>query len=372
MRNPTDQIAANGTRHGARNRKGRRLLFGIVGLAVAASVLAISSPALADHECDGDDDPCRVIYHGFSSRDRFDWTPHLYDEVGDDSWYSRQAPNTLRYDYTYATGGRLLDNYAVWTFGGAASPIRGVFRIFVRIPEGPSLSRPATASVLYDVYVRENGRYHHATSFVIDQKRQKGWVDVKRMLVLRSAERVIRSLFRTKRPGQTSDQVGYANSRMTVDAIKLDHFRFLPEDRSYAQMQCAARTPEGREIDLMKEIDHITPTNYGSFAVSATAGVLSLIPAVATNPIGAGALLGVTLADPIARLIFGQGLFEALAAEAATARALDIQSVINGSKFGGRWSRPDTLFSKNRYFEFDDPGPCELFGTWSRYLPRGA
>ena len=251
--------------------------FGTLGLAIVASVLAVSTPAMAEHQCEGKDDPCRAFYHGFSSRDKYDWTPRLYDEVGSDSWYSREASNTGHYDYTYATGGRILDNYAVWTFGSSASPIRGVYKIWVRIPEGASLSRPATASVLYDVYVRENNKDRHVASFVIDQRRQKRWVDSGRMLVLKSPQSVTVTVS-DKAAWPDRQQVGYAPSRMAVDAIKLDHIRFLAEDRSYARLQCAARTSEGKEIDLLKEVDHITPTNYGSFAVSASAGVVSRHP----------------------------------------------------------------------------------------------
>ena len=347
-------------------RISRPILASILTWTLITAVLLVdNTPARAEHECY--EPYCSTVFHGFTSRNKTDLTPNRYDEIGNYSWYSSTAANTSTYHYTYATGGRELDNHAVWDFAG---PIRGVYEVLVRVPEGDSLSRPPTASVLYDIYIQENGQDQHAASFMIDQRRQRGWVASNRVLVLRSPERIrVTASDRSSWPDHS--QAGLANSRLAVDAIRLRHIQFLDEDRTYAQMHCAARTAQGREIGLFADIDHIRPTKYGSLALSAGAGIAGLIPAIALNPIGIGVLLSVAIGDSLASLILGEGFWDSLATKAAIDRQFDVGSVIRGAKFGGTWDRPDRWLSK-RYFHFGEPGPCELARNWLQYLPRGA
>ena len=348
-------------------------LSAIALITAMLTVLFVASPVSAHHECDWYGTKCDVLGHGISSKSVTDWTPTRHDTVGPRSWYVALASNTGTYQYTYASGGRELDNYAQWDFNSA---MRGIYKIWVRIPEGgqtaSGLRRPATATVLYNVYIRENGENKNASSFLIDQRRQQGWVDSGEVLLLRSSDRVTITIS-DEAAWPDIAQAGSSNSRIAVDAIHLSHEGILLEDLKYARLECAARTPEGREIELAKEIDHITPAKYGSLALSV--GTTGLGTVISANPVGIGAIIGLSLADPIASLVYGEGIFDALAGVSKADRQLDIASLIYGASFGGTVRRADGdvwSIRWERYFTFSDPGPCEKYETWEQYLPAGA
>ena len=357
------------TRPNRRRRNFRRLAAGSVVLVVAASTLSASTPVMADHTCDSQLTKCTPVFHGFDSRDKADWTPDRFDEIGSTSWYVSEAPNTGTYHYTYASGGRVLDNYARWTLG-RGERLRGAYEIWVRIPEGDSLSRPPTATVYYEVFLREDGAERRVASFIIDQRRQRGWVNSKVMLVLRSPQQITVTMS-DKASWPDISQAGRSNSRVAVDALYLNHARILDEDRTYARLQCAARTSQGRDIDLQEYVDEVSLPETASAAVSVGATVAGLTP-VMLNPVGAGIVLGVSLADPLTRLIYGESFSGLLSAHFDNIEIADRNAVIRGASHGGRWPGGERLITGLKWFVFSNPGPCELFQSYERYLPQGA
>lgn len=352
-----------------------------------ALVLVLLSPAagMADHECVWDAGRCLTYTHGHNrgtyDRDINVWTPSRYDIAGSYNWYKGHAVNTRTYHFIYATGGRILDSYAIWeiTEGHDSSPPRGLYELWVRIPETDSgATVPATATAYYNVYFSEGGVDRLVTSFVIDQRRQQGWVSSGRVLLLKSPDSVKITLS-DEAAWPDVEQVGSAASVVAADAVHLQHEGFLKEDISYAQLQCAARLPDGKHEDV--NIDEVARQSsggwsvYGSSATSIGSTILGLIPAI-PNPVSAGISIGLALADPISRWIHGETIFGAADKLVDARRRLDVTAFLGAARFGGKWERSPERFliweRGRRYYNYSDPGPCELLSTWERYLPPGA
>lgn len=379
-------------------RNAASLLSAMTVLAFVA-ILMTPIPAAADHVC-VTEDPCRQEFHGFNEygsryyRDIIDWSPTIRDEVGRNSWFSAYARNTGRYDpdrepnymYTYANGGNdELDNHAYWDFTEAQQDDerpRGIFRLYMRIPESSTATVRATATVYYNVFIREDGADRLATSFVINQRNaggieingSKGWVDSGRDLILKSPERVRVTISDTAAwPDFT--QAGKRNAVIAVDAARLSHRGFLPEDRSYAQLQCTAQqdiAPSG----LLTMAQSAEWSVYGSAAISLGGVVIGLTPAVS---LVGGAVIGtsIALADPLSQWINGQTLGGAIDEFISARDRHDAIAFLNATTWGGKWYRSDkfdvpSLSWKRRWYLGGDPGGCQLLRTWERYLPDGA
>ncbi len=340
--------------------------------AVVIASLQPITPAGAEHKCEETGSQCTIIYHGHRSRDIVDWSPSLYEVTEDNTWRKGSASNTGSYDYMYASGGRDLDDYAQWRFSKAhdGSPIRGIFSIEVRVPDN-SATVPATAAVEYSVSIQEDRDNEHtlSTSFVIDQRHQRGWVDSGRVLTLSAPHQVQVTL--TDQAAWPDWQNGRtAHSVVAADAIRLRHIKLLPSDREYAQTQCAANTVHGRRINLHKEIDHLQPIRGVNAAIATSSAALSLL---SLGPVGLGIITAIALADPLSELIYGTTILGEIGKIAENNRRAEVRAVINGSRFGGRWYAGSGLFGNNpRYLSFPNQGPCELLEDFDRYLPAGA
>ncbi|MXV86379.1 MAG: hypothetical protein F4Z53_00080 [Acidimicrobiales bacterium] len=337
--------------------------------------LLSQTPAMADHECHDGTRPCQVVYHGDRDRDIADWIPVRKDEAGSFDWHEASAPSardgSRTYHYTYATGGRLLDSHAYWNFDTAhdGNRPRGVYRLLVRIPKSSDGARvPATATVHYSVWIREGGGTDRLlNTFLIDQRRQQGWVDSGLELVLKSPDRV-RVTASDALAWPDYRQVDNSHAVVTVDAVKLEHHKFLPEDRTYAQLQCAAKLSDAPS-GLKSGAEAAEWTTYGSFA--ANVGGLALGAALSA-PAGIAVGAALALADPLSVWINGESLWSAIDGLRQTKERLDVTAFLGAARFGGEWERSADSWGRRRVYEFSDPGPCELLAAWERYLPPGA
>lgn len=367
---------------------GRGSLLCVAVLAVLATVL-VPTPAAAEHKCD-ETNPCQSYNHGHNvgqyDRDITDWAPRRFDDAGSDDWHGAYAEGygpkfsgtEHNYHWTYATGGRLHDSHAAWLFLDARQDDhlpRGIFHIRVRIPKDSAASRNATAAAHYNVEVIKNGEWSHVTSFLIDQRRQQGWVDTGRILTLES--KVVRITVSDKQAWPDYAQAGRSNAVLAVDAISLSHAGFLPQDRTYAKLQCVARL-SGRPTGTtaLAEEAELHLSTGGSFAFSIGAGLLG---AALSSPAGLLVGAGIALADPISVLVNGQTLWGAIGDLNNLKQQLDRIAFYNAHTLGGRWERSpewnwrDPLGpGTKRWYTGSDPGSCELLSRWERYLPDGA
>ena len=370
------------------SRSGNRLVATTSVLILVTTAFAIS-PVGAHHACAQpgyrERNVCIVDnrHGGDPDKDVTVSTPRLVElDDSPKSWLVARARNTGSYHYMYATGGRELDDIAIWRFSRRkdGTKIRGIYSIEVRIPkdgvDARGRRRNASASVRYSVSIRDKGSDTRRPlgTFMIDQRRQQGWVDARFELALASPEELVIEI---------SDQyawpdyfdAGYSKSRVTVDAVRLKHEKILPSDIETAQFECVARTREGREIDLESETDIFGRYATISAGLSAGFSAASALPAVSAfsaTPLGAGIFLGIGISSPLSTLFYGEDILGAWASLMDAKRLEDITAVVNGATFGGEWQRASDYWGRSRYYYFDDPGPCELFPEWRRYLPSGA
>lgn len=172
------------------------------------------------------------------------------------------------------------------------------------------------------------------------------------------------------------EQTGASNAVLAVDAIKLHHVGFLPEDKSYAKLQCVSRqsnAPEDFDSLAREAGDHLSVG--GGFAVSVAT---TLLTATLSAPASAVVSTAIALADPVSLLVNGQTLWGALGELRDADKQLDRIAFHNATVFGGRWERAPKRgwnplsAGDRRWYNGGDPGPCELLSRWERYLPAGA
>lgn len=367
--------------------RGKQL--GIVSLVftlLASIIVAIPSPAQAHHKCTWrNGNQCEALAHSYKSRNVTDLTPQRYEKIRDDSWNASTDVNTGRFHWTYATGGRLLDDSAVWSFSKRPNqdPIRGIYKIKVRLPRQNAAVKP-TATALYSIEIREEGESNHKSvgQFLIDQRRAtrdtNGWVDSGFALVLKSPRNVrITVTDQAAWPDWRDTRPRHADtSRIAVAAIRLEHHSILNEDVQFARARCAANTWQGRKIDLASTTGSMRVATTGSAAISIG---LTAVGFAVSAPVGTAVLAILGVADPLSQIVNGEGVLEAAKNLHDARRRLDVTATIGGASFGGRWQRSDRPWTQwrpgrdmRRYWDFGEPGPCERFATWQRYLPEGA